>query len=1027
MDVVLDLPVAAAVLDLDGVLTLTRDLHARAWTALFQEELPRLAPDAAPFAPADYERWVDGRSREDGIRTFLASRGIAGERAPDALVDRLAERKQRLFEGLLGGADGIPLVPGAVPFLTALRAAGIRIAVATASRNAQAILDRTPFRPFLDAVVDGEVARELGLASKPDPALFLEACRRLGVPAGDALLAEDSSAGVAAARSGGFGLVVGVAPTPRRAAALRRAGADAVVADLSALGATASSRIVRSGPPDSWVLEFTGYDPAAEGTRESLCTLSSGYQAVRGAAEEATADDIHRPGASLAGVYDTSGDTPDADDRLVDAPNWLPLLVRIDDGDWFRIDDADVVAFRQDLDLRQGVLRRTVVVRDEDGRETAFRFRRIVSQAAPRLAAVEAAVTACGWSGHLTVRSGIDASPTRTAPRRLSEVSPDTLLCTVETPGSGVHIGLAVRTRVFRDGEPVTEPPHIVQDGPALFHEFTVDLADGRGVTIEKVASVSTSRDRAIRSAAEAAQGALARAPRFARLLDDHAEAWERLWADFAAEVRPGGEVDLALHLNTFHLLQTLAGVDSDLDAGVPARGLDGDGYGGHVFWDELFVYPVLTLRRPALTRALLGYRRRRLPAARVAAAEAGHAGACFPWQSATTGEDVTPDRLLNPLTGAWMPDHSHLQRHVGLGIAYSVWQYYQLTGDADYLAEEGAELIVDIARYFASLAEWNEASGRYSIAGVMGPDEFHDGPPEHPGAGLTDNVYTNVMTAWVLLRAVDTARILSVRPDASAYASLSFSAGEVERWSHIAKRLRIVFNADGTLSQFAGYDGLALLDLDAYRRRYPNIQRLDLILNAEGDSTDRYQVSKQPDSLMLLYLFSAEELRELLKHMGYPLDADAVVRTVERYSRTSTYGSTLSNVVHSWLEARRDRSRSWEFLERTLQSDLSDIQGGTTKRGIHLAAMAGSVDLLTRCYAGLEARADMLWFHPLLPAELDSLAFTIVYRGHRLAVTITQDLLRVASAPGFADPVRIVVEGQPLLLHTGETRELEL
>ncbi|WP_431247486.1 HAD-IA family hydrolase [Leifsonia xyli] len=1037
MDALLDLPIAGAVLDMDGVLTRTRDLHERAWGLLFDAELPRLLPGTAPFAPLDYERYVDGRSREDGIRTLLTARGLAPERITAELVARLAESKQGLFEHLLASADGVPLVPGAVDLLRGLRSAGVRIAVATASRNAPAILSRAGLGALVDEVVDGNDALARGLPSKPDPAVFLEACERLGVAPAGSLLVEDSVAGVTAAAAAGFALVVGIAAHPRAAASLRAAGADATVPSPGVLEVTPDARLGRTGPSDPWVLAYTSYDPAAEGTRESLCTLANAYWGVRGAAEEARADAIHHPGTYLAGVYDTTEDGPGAVEEIVNLPNWLPLLLRVEDGGWLTADATDVVSFRQELDLRQGVLRRSLVFRDADGRETAVRFRRLVSQADTRLGAVQATVTARNWSGRLTIRSGIDVAGQEKGPPRgyvirdSGQPSGDTLLLAVETVDSGVHVGLAVRTRVYRgdraEPAPVQAPAPSVADGESLHQELTVELREGETVTVEKVAAVSTSRDRAIRSAPGAAQAAVDRCARFAGLLDEHGRAWERLWADFTVVLRPQSEASIPLHLNTFHLLQTLAGATADLDVGVPARGLHGEAYGGHVFWDELFVYPVLTLRRPAVSRALLAYRHRRLGAARIAAADAGRDGACFPWQSATTGEDVTPHRLFNPLTREWMADNSRLQRHVGLGVAYSAWQFYQLTGDSEYLAEEGAELIVSVARYFASLATWEETTGRFSIAGVMGPDEFHDGPPAHPGAGLTDNVYTNVMTAWVLLRAVDTARILSARPDASASDALGLSPAELERWSYIAKRLRIIFNRDGTLSQFDGYDALEPLPLDEYRERYPSIQRLDLILNAEGDSTNRYQVSKQPDSLMLLYLFSAEELRELLRHMGYPLDADVIVRTVERYSRTSTYGSTLSNVVHSWLEARGDRSRSWQFLERTLQSDMADIQAGTTRQGVHLAAMAGSVDLLTRCYAGLEARADMLWFHPLLPAELEALEFTIVYRAHRLRVAITRTTLTIASAAGFADPVRVIVEGQPVLLHTGETREFEL
>lgn len=1044
MEPLLNQPVAAVVFDMDGVLTQTRGLHLRAWTELFDAELPRLMPAPEPFTPSDYELHVDGRSRETGVRTFLAARGVPAAMVTEDLVARLATRKQEIFETLLGDAGAL-VAPGALDLLQALAAAHVVIGVATASKNARRILTGTGLLPLIDALVDGADAETLGLASKPAPDLFAEACRRLVVPPGRSALVEDSIPGISAGVAGGFRSVIGIAADPARAAALRRADADDVVADVGRIAVTADGVLERRGPAETWVLRFEAPDREAEPTRESLCTLANGSWGTRGAADEVAAGPGHRPGTYLAGVYDATEGEPASSEEIVNAPNWLPLRLRPVDGDWWRADGQETVSFVQELDLRQGMLRRTFTTRDTHGRVTRVRFRRIVSQAEPGLAAVRLTITPLNWSGAIRLRAGVDAGVRNTAidtarpgivladgrrrfvVRNGREVGADTLLVEVETLTSGVHIALGHRLCAYRGDDRIPLDLRFTPSGDEFAHEFDVDVRERESIDIEKVVALSTSRDRAIRSPANAATTALARAPRFADLLHDHSRAWEALWSEFAVGVEPEGEHSLALHLNTFHVVQTLLGARDDLDAGVPARGLHGEAYGGHVFWDELFVYPLLSLRRPDMTRALLRYRTRRLPEAAVAAAAAGTDGVRFPWQSATTGEDVTPEQLYNPRTGQWMPDHSHLQRHVGLAVAYSAWQHYQTTGDADYLAWEGAPLIVGVARHFASLAEWDAAAERYTLRGVMGPDEFHDGPPEHAGDGLTDNVYTNAMTAWLLLRAEDTIRILSTRPDPSAYDALRISAGEVERWARISKRLRIVFNTDGTLSQFDGYDRLQTLDLEAYRARYGNIGRLDLILNAEGDTTNRYQVSKQPDCLMLLYLFSAEELRELLGHLGYELDAETIRRTVDRYSRTSTYGSTLSNVVHSWLEARRDRTRSWHFLQRTLASDLDDIQGGTTANGIHMAAMAGSVDLLTRCYAGIEARADMLWFHPLLPTELESLQFAITYRTHRLEVTISHEQLTIRSAAGFADPVRVMVEGQPVLLHTGESRSFEL
>src|SRR5690606_29514551 len=205
-----------------------------------------------------------------------------------------------------------------------------------------------------------------------------------------------------------------------------------------------------------------------------------------------------------------------------------------------------------------------------------------------------------------------------------------------------------------------------------------------------------------------------------------------------------------------FHVLQTVAAADPDLDAGMPARGLHGEGYRGHIFWDEIFVYPILTMRRPDLSRALLSYRHRRLGEARSAAAAEGHRGAMFPWQSGIDGREETPTHLYNVRNARWMPDRSHRQRHVGLAIAYGVWQYIEVTDDHEFLLNRGLELLVEVSRFFASLATYDPETDRYSIDGVMGPDEFHDGYPGAAEGGLRDNAYTNVLTSWVLQRTLE-------------------------------------------------------------------------------------------------------------------------------------------------------------------------------------------------------------------------------------------------------------------------------
>lgn len=1043
------------------MITDTASLHASAWKAVFDEALSQLGhAELQPFdRDADYRRYVDGRAREDGVRSFLASRGIVLEEDAEApaapssepqplTVRELAERKQQHFAELLT-TEGVTRFPDAVELLDRLRSDGIPMALVTSSRNCARVLEATGLAGYFAVTVDGNSAIELGLPGKPDPAMFLEAARRLEVAPRRVVLFEDAEAGVKAGMRGGFGLVVGVARNGQ-GEQLLAAGADIAVADLVDFDLVASARLrpVRPHPEglveDPWVLRYDGFDAASEGQREVLCTVGNGYWATRGAAPEARAGRGHYPGTYLAGVYNRLRtpliDRTVEDEHLVNAPNWLPLEFRIGDGDWFQPSSADVIDYRQELQLRDGVLIRTIRIRDAAGRVTRVVSRRFVSQHEHHLACLETTFAAENWSGTITVRSGLDAgvanrnvdeytllADTHLLPVSALQLDEETITLEAMTSQSQVFIALAARTRVF-DGRvlvPVTR--RLIREVDRVGQEFRLDVEQGRPLTVEKVVLVCTSRDRAIASAAFAVATWIERVDDVPTLLADHGDVWKKLWDDFSVTIDGRSRQALALNLNTFHVLQTVAAADPDLDAGVPARGLHGEGYRGHVFWDEVFVYPMLTMRRPDLSRALLGYRRRRLSEARAAARAAGHAGAMYPWQSGIDGREETPTQLYNLRDERWIPDNSHLQRHVGLAVAYGVWEYFETTADTEFLLNQGLDMLVEITRFFASLTEYDSESDRYDITGIMGPDEFHDAYPGATQPGLRNNAYTNVMTAWVMKRAIHAVELLRRRTYHPVWNRLRLDPAELELWAHISRRLRVPFHADGVISQFEGYELLPEFDWDSYKSRYGQIGRLDLILHAEGDSTNNYRLAKQPDVLVLLYLFSAEELRELLAEMGYSMTPETVERTVEFYSTRSSHGSTLSNVVHSWVETRRNRTQSWEFFVKALDSDLADIQGGTTREGIHLGAIAGSIDMVIRCYTGLEFRRDALWFNPMLPPEIPRVHFTMKYREQPITVKVTATTLRLTLDDCDAEPITVHTPLGSVVLSPGDDHEFDL
>lgn len=794
-----------------------------------------------------------------------------------------------------------------------------------------------------------------------------------------------------------------------------------------------------------WKLRFDGSGRAGEGLRETLCTLGNGYLATRGAVPEHDADGVHYPGTYAAGCYNRLRDTVAGEavenESLVNLPNWLPLTFRAGDGAWLGQAGVRLLDERHELDLWRGVLTRRFRVRDGAGRTTAVTQRRFVHMRDKYVCGLEMTLVPEDWSGTLTVRSGLDTtvgncgvaryrglSGRHLRPLETRPADAGGVLCVVQTSQSHIRVAVAARTRTFLAGRPLDTSREVYRGAGRIGHQFEIDAAAGQQVTIEKIVVVHTSRDNAISDPADAAVQALPGLAGFGELLDEHVLAWRQLWRRFRVSLQgPERRALPVVRLHLFHLLQTVSEHSVDVDAGIPARGLHGEAYRGHVLWDELFVFPILNLRTPLLSRALLRYRYRRLPWARTAAAAAGYAGAMYPWQSGSDGREESQRLHLNPLSGRWVADPSRLQRHVGLAVAYNVWQYYQATGDREFLGHYGAEMIVEIARFFASLAEYDHARERYVIRGVMGPDEFHTGYPGTGREGIDNNAYTNVLTAWVMLRALDVLAMLSADRRVELTETLHLDPAEPRRWEEISRRMYVPIRADGIIDQFEGYDRLAELDWDAYRDRYGDSRRLDRILEAEGDNPNRYKASKQADVLMLFYLLSADELWQLLDRLGYRPPRAAIPRNIRYYLARTSHGSTLSAVVHAWVLARNHRAQALRYFVEALTSDIADIQGGTTAEGIHLAAMAGSVDLLQRCFAGVETRDDTLLLNPYWPRHLGTLELDIRYREHPLTLRITGDTVRIDASPGRQAPIRLCCRGETILLRPGEAVEFPL
>jgi len=783
----------------------------------------------------------------------------------------------------------------------------------------------------------------------------------------------------------------------------------------------------------SWKLVYEGFDPVQEPLREALCTVGNGRFATRGAAEESRAGEAHYPGTYIAGGYNrlTSvvADRDVVNEDFVNFPNWLPLSFRPAGGEWFGKGEVELFDYHRELDLRGGILHRAFTVRDTEGRETRVSSRRIVHMGNPHLAGISQEIVPLNWSGRLEIRSGLDGGVTNWGVARYRELRGDhieaigagatddgPIFLHARTKQSRFEVSLAARTRLWLGDEAVPSTGKLEKKADSIWQLIELAVQPGSAIRVEKVVALRTSRDPAGGDLVEGALATVRRAPDFEGLLDSHCAAWEALWDRYDVEVDVSPKADLTPHsiqlilrLHTFHLLQTASPHSVGLDASVPARGLHGEAYRGHIFWDEMYVFPFYLHRDPDLAGSLLLYRYHRLGEARANAVEDGRAGAMYPWQSGSSGREETQIIHLNPRSGAWDPDHSHRQRHINAAIAKNVWDYVRTTGDRGFLARFGAEILLEIARFWVSMTS-RDTDGRFEIVGVMGPDEFHEAYPGAAEGGLRNNAYTNVMAAWCVERGLEALDLLDEAERACVAKRVALTEEETDRWREVARGMKIPAMPNGLIEQFEGYGDLEELDWDAYRAKYGSIGRLDRILKAEGDSPDRYKLSKQADLCVLFYVFDREELAALLARTGYELTEAKLHETIEYYRRRTSHGSTLSHLVFAAILDDLDREASWEHFVEAVRSDVDDIQGGTTPEGIHTAVMAGTVRHVIERFAGVRLTAEGMSVSPRVPDGVERIRFTVRWRDTLVSVDIDRERVRfeIPKDAPKAVPVRV-------------------
>ncbi len=711
-----------------------------------------------------------------------------------------------------------------------------------------------------------------------------------------------------------------------------------------------------------WQITETSFDPERQHHLETIFTIGNGYLSTRGAFEEGLLDD-HRA-TFVHGVFDAA---PIVFTELANAPDWLPLTISVN-GERFSMASGSLGSYERTLDLRTGLLTRKVDWQSPAGDRVKITFERFASLADEHTLCLRCRVVP-EFNGEVEFRASLNGNMHNEGLAHWDWISQEYAGKVVSllnrTRKSKIYYASAMRLAPVA-GQVLAEDFCDVENTPTC--SVTFKAQPGKELVVEKYVAVFTSRD--VDDVVRAAALRVSQIGGWQEALRQNTRAWQQEWERSDVIIEGDAEAQISVRFNLFQML--IAAPRHDDRVNIGAKTLSGFGYRGHAFWDtEIFMLPLFTYTAPQIARNLLNYRYHNLPGARAKASQNGFEGAQFPWESADTGEEVTP---------AWIPDFTQRARliriwtgdieiHISADIAYAAMQYWRLTGDDPWMVEKGAELVLDTAKFWASRAELNPQTGRFEYTDVIGPDEYH----EH----VDNNYFTNYFARWNLYTGLKIfAWLEETAPEKASelVESLDLTQSRLDYWKQVAANMYLPAPKEGVLEQFEGYFERKYIHLPDLEPRNRSVQ---VIYGIEG--TNDTQVLKQPDVLMLMYLLRQEF-------------ADEIVRTNYDYYTARTdhsFGSSLGPSIQAIMACDVGKpDDAYEHFIRAVRADLRDIRGNAGD-GIHAASAGGTWQTVVFGFGGLRITEDGWQVTPRLPKHWKRLAFQFFHKGELQRVDI--------------------------------------
>lgn len=750
-----------------------------------------------------------------------------------------------------------------------------------------------------------------------------------------------------------------------------------------------------------WKIIERTFNAERLGKCESIMCQGNGYLGLRNAADEFNAGEQRN--LFVAGTFNKFDENEVTE--LPNAADVTRLNIRLD-GVLFNLQYGKTVEYSRELCLRNGETVRTVVWESPNGRQYCLEFRRFVSIERKHLIGQKLSVTPLSGDADVMIIGGINGQMNNTGSQHFSEgekrlYDGKVMQYTQTTGQSKIDFFLNTAFSFKLDNTDMDQKGFIVMDRRLIQQEFDLHIPAGQTLTMEKLSNVYTNRDRECegKSFAELQEYSLGNLKEactvgYDALMQESADAWNALvWNNVPVTIDSENPMDqLAIRFAQYHLYVMTPAHDNRMNVG--AKGLSGEAYKGHTFWDtEMFILPYFIYTAPEVARSLEEYRWLGLTGAHKKAASNDYEGAQFPWEAAWIDDgEVTPvwgaaDIITGLPTKIWS---GFIEQHITADVAFGAWQYYTVTGDQDFMDKFGYELILDTAKFWASRLEDGE-DGLLHINDVVGPDEYK----EH----VDDNAFTNYMAAWNIRKAMEYAAMLKAeKPEIYARLAEKLDLGRVEeQW---AQKLPLIYlpqpREDGVIPQDKTYLSLKQIDLTKYKNQQ-NIGSIYRDYNQHQISN--MQVSKQAD-IMIMFMLLENQFDLEVKRANW-----------NYYEPRTLHDSSLSLSTHTILaNDMGNREMAYDLFQRAAAIDMGPNMK-SSDAGIHAASIAGIWQSTVFGFGGVRMLEGKLRINPNLPEQWKELSFFIHWKGQKIAVQITKEQLKLTNLTATAS-VELTVNG---------------